>query len=304
LDAIGEKWDDWRVELGLNEDESQNKVVIEWINSLDDPRDKKTANRLMTSIQNAKINSDDAKNDEAKKVLYRGAIIGFEKLRLHKQLDRLENVTDVLGAEFAAIFASLNHVEEAAYSEITKQRLAIIKHFDNLANSDALEKVAQKYLFEHLWLLDPTWGRVTFQAEMEKTVTKYLKQRNPDSTGARLDISYRTGAGRHVVIELKRPNKKSLNYYELYEQVSKYKDAVENYYKTEMPNDPVPSLDIYVLVANTPTAFDEAKRRSLAEMNGKIITYTQLINDAVKSYQQYLDVVDVHGPLETILNKL
>lgn len=231
LGDIGDQWDEWRIELGLDKAEPQNAVVLEWIETLDDKRDQKAAMKLMTSIKNAVIHSDDAKNDAAKRVLYRGAIIGFEKLKLNKQLDKLEAVTDILGAEFAAIFASLDHVEETAYAEITRQRLAIIKKFSEISNNPAsLEKVAQEYLFKHLWLLDPTWDRVTSKAEMELTLTAYLKKTHPDSTGARLDISYRASSGRHIVVELKKPTKTSLTYFELYEQVTKYKDAVESYY--------------------------------------------------------------------------
>ena len=305
LESIGDQWDDWRIELGLDKAEPQNAAVLEWIDTLDDKRDQKIAMRLMTSIKNAVIHSDDEKNDKAKGVLYRGAIIGFEKLKLNKQLDKLESVTDILGAEFAAIFASLDHVEEAAYAEITRQRLAIIKKFADISNNSAtLEKVAQQYLFDHLWLLDPTWDRVTSQVEMEKTLTAYLKEKNPDSTGARLDITYRASSGRHIVVELKKPTKTALSYYDLYEQVSKYKDAVESYYKKKEPNKPVPSLDIYLLVAQTPSGFDESKRQSLAAVNGRFITYSQLINDAKNSYQQYLNVTNITGPLETILKKL
>ena len=305
LESIGDQWDDWRTELGLDKAEPQNAAVLEWIDTLADKRDQKAAMKLMTSIKNAVIHSDDEKNDKAKRVLYRGAIIGFEKLRLNKQLEKLELVTDILGAEFAAIFASLDHVEESAYAEIIRQRLAIIKKFAEISNSPAtLEKVAQQYLFEHLWLLDPTWDRVTSQVEMEKTLTTYLKKTHPDSTGARLDITYRASSGRHIVVELKKPTKTALSYYDLYEQVSKYKDAIESYYKTKEPNKPVPSLDIYLLVAQTPSGFDDSKRKSLAEVNGRFITYTQLINDAKNSYQQYLDVTNITGPLETILKKL
>ena len=305
LDSIGDQWDDWRTELGLDKAEPQNAAVIEWIDTLADKRDQKAAMKLMTSIKNAVVHSDDIKNDAAKRVLYRGAIIGFEKLRLNNQLDKLAAVTDILGAEFAAIFASLDHVEESAYAEITRQRLAIVKKFAEISNDPtALEKVAQQYLFDHLWLLDPTWDRVTSQVEMEKTLTTYLQKDHPDSSGARLDITYRASSGRHIVVELKKPTKTALGYYDLYEQVSKYKDAVESYYKAKEPNKPVPALDIYLLVAQTPSGFDESKRKSLAEVNGRFITYTQLINDAQSSYQQYLDVTNVTGPLETILKKL
>ncbi len=305
LDSIGDQWDDWRTELGLDKAEPQNAAVLEWIDTLADKRDQKAAMKLMTSIKNAVVHSDDAKNDAAKRVLYRGAIIGFEKLRLNQQLDKLETVTDILGAEFAAIFASLDHVEESAYAEITRQRLAVIRKFAEISNNPStLEKVAQQYLFKHLWLLDPTWDRVTSQAELEKTLTAYLKKVQPDSTGARLDISYRASSGRHIIVELKKPTKTSLNYSDLYTQVYKYKDAIEAYYKQTQPGKPVPALDIYVLVAQTPSGFDDSKRQSLAAVNGRFITYSQLINDAKSSYQQYLDVTNVTGPLETILKKL
>jgi len=305
LAEVGEQWDDWRDRLGLDQTDPMNATVLEWVQSLDDARDRKVAIRLMTSIKNAIVHPDEAKNETAKRVLYRGAIVGFEKLRLTKQLDRLANVFDVLSPEFAAIFASLEQVEETAYAEITRQRLEVIKKFANIANDPGtLERVAQLYLFEHLWLLEPGWDRVTGRAEMELTLTEHLKKEQPDSTGARLDISYRASSGRHIVVELKKPTKTALNYIDLYTQVTKYKDAVEAYYRDKEPNKPVPPLDIYLLVAKTPVGFDESKRKSLAEVNGRLITYAQLINDAKNAYQHYLSVATKTGALEATLRKL
>jgi hypothetical protein len=305
LESIGDQWDEWRTELGLDPTDKGNEGVNRWLATLTDKRDFATAKRLMTSIKNATIHNDEAKNDAAKRILYRGAIIGFEKLRLRQQLDRLNGVADVLSAEFASIFSSLNDVEEAAYSEITKQRLEIIKKFKDIAaDPTALEKVAQRYLFEHLWLLDPSWDRVTGRGQMEVTLTDFIKLRDPDSTGARLDIAYRASSGRHVVVELKKPSITSLNFVVLFEQVRKYKAAVEEFYHDKFPNKPRPPLDIYVLIARTPTGFTEADRLSLAAHDGRIITYQQLITDAINAYQTYLDAVKHTGALEVILSEI
>ena len=305
LEGIGDQWDEWRTELGLDPDDKGNAGVNEWLATLSDKRDFNVAKKLMTSIKNATIHSDDIKNDAAKKILYRGAIIGFEKLKLRKQLDRLVGVTDVLSAEFASIFSSLNDVEEAAYSEITKQRLEVIKKFKDIANDpSALEKVAQKYLFDHLWLLDPSWDRVTGRGEMELTLTEFIKRRDPDSTGARLDITYRASSGRHIIVELKKPGLTSLSFDDLHKQVRKYKAAVEEYYKDKLPTMPQPPIDIYVLIAKTPSGFSESDRISLSAQNGQIITYQQLITDAINAYQTYLDAMNHTGTLETILGKL
>lgn len=305
LDDIGDTWDEWRTDLGLDETEADNAAVIEWIATLKDGRDRRAASKLMTSIKNSVVHSDEAKNDAAKKILYRGAIIGFEKLRIAGQLDKLVKVTDVLGPEFAAIFASLDQVEEAAYADITRQRLGVITKFAEITNDPStLEKVAQQYIFDHLWLLDPAWDRITAHAEMEKTLTKELQTKFPDSKGARLDIRYRASSGRHIVVELKRPTLTSLDADELFTQVRKYKLAIESYYQIKEPNKPVPPFDIYLLVAQKPATFDESMRKALAEVNGKLITYTQLINDAKITYQQYLAVNDATGPLSTTLKKL
>lgn len=305
LESIGDQWDDWRTALGLDPTDEGNATVNSWLATLSDKRDLALAKKLMTSIKNATIHSDEQKNEAAKKFLYRGSIIAFEKLKLKKQLDKLSSITDVLSPEFASIFSSLNDVEEAAYAEITKQRLEVIKKFRAIANSPSdLEKVAQKYLFEHLWLLDPSWDRVTGRAEMEVTLTEYIKQRNPDSTGARLDITYRASSGRHIVVELKKPSLTSLDFDALHKQVRKYKAAVEEYYSTKEPEKPVPPLDIYVLIAKTPTGFNDADRQSLAAQDGRIITYSQLINDATNAYQAYLDVVKSTRPLEKLLEEL
>ncbi len=304
LEGIGDQWDEWRAELGFDPTDKENAAVTEWLATLD-KRDEKVAKRLMASIKNATLQSDDVKNAAAKKILYRGAIIGFEKLKLKHQLDKLANVSDVLSAEFATIFSSLSDVEESAYFDITKQRLEVIRKFKEVAdNPNTLEKVAQKYLFDHLWLLDPTWDRVSGRGQMELTLTKYLKETQPDASGARLDITYRASSGRHIIVELKRPGKTSLDFFELLKQVSKYKDAITSYYKKEEPNKPVPALDIYLLIAQTPSGYDESKKNSLAAVDGKIITYSQLINDANTAYQSYLDVTYQTGALETILAKL
>lgn len=302
LESIGDQWDDWRTALGHDSTEPGNKSVNDWLETLTDKRDSKAAKKLMASIKNAVIHPDEVKNESAKKILYRGAIIGFEKLKLKKQLDKLEGITDVLSPEFASIFSALNDVEESAYSEIIKQRLEVIKKFKAIVNDPAsLEKVAQKYLFEHLWLLDPSWDRVTGRAQMELTLTEYIKKINPDSTGARLDITYRASSGRHIVVELKRPSLTALDYDDLAAQARKYKKAVGEYYRTREPTKPVPPLDIYILIAKTPVGFSEADKNALAAQDSRIITYDQLINDASNAYQAYLDVMKDTGALETIL---
>lgn len=59
-----------------------------------------------------------------------------------------------------------------------------------------------------------------------------------------------------------------------------------------------------MLIAKTPTGFSEPDRMALAAQDGRIITYQQLITDAINAYQTYLDAVKHTGALEVILSEL
>jgi hypothetical protein len=308
LKLIRDRWDDWRRALGYIKTGTPNPGVIKWLATLSDKRDRRAADRLMTSIGNLSISNDEAANTEAKRLLYRSAIVGFEKLRSRQQLSQLEKITDVLSPEFQAIFANLDDIEESHYLDITRQRLEIIRKFsEEIVDEGKLEKVAQNYLFDHLWLLDPIWDRVSGSEEIERTMTAELKKACPDSeAGARLDIAYKTTAGRHVIIELKRPGLK-VKADDLEGQGRKYVEAMEQYY-IDRPDylalgGRTPPIDVYFLISTRPH-MSERQENAFSVYNMKILTYGGLITRAKATYQDYLQVKAKVGKLEMVLEEI
>jgi Histidine kinase-, DNA gyrase B-, and HSP90-like ATPase len=308
LATIRDQWDEWRNLVGYIKSPEAIPGVSEWITAFKNPIEKRAADRLMTSITNLKISNSDIENHAAKKMLYKSAVIGFEKLRVRNQLHALEAITDVLSPEFSAIFASLDDLEESHYLDITKTRLEVIRKFsEEIVDEKKLEKVAQKYLFSHLWLLDPSWDRVTGSETMERTMTAELKRACPDTlTGARLDIAYRTSAGRHVIIELKRPGLR-VSATDLELQGRKYVEAMEQYY-TDHPdvdrlNGRLPAIDVFFLVSKSPPMNDK-QEKTFAVYNMKVLTYEGLIQNAKNSYQEYLAIKEQVGKLEAVLNSI
>lgn len=62
----------------------------------------------------------------------------------------------------------------------------------------------QEHIYNHLWLVDSKWEYKESATDWELRLTEHLRAACPDTTeGARLDIGYRTTAGRYIVIELK-----------------------------------------------------------------------------------------------------
>jgi hypothetical protein len=306
LQKVADNWDEWRKALGYENLPDKNPFVEEWLNSLQDKRDRKSAEKLVMSVYNNQFSPNDKQNDEYKKDLYRSTIIGFEKLKVKKQLNKLDSITSVMSPEFQAIFRSLDDMEETYYWDITNSRLHVINKFIEIVDAKALEKVAQQYLFDHLWLLDPTWDRVKGTETMEFTLTKYLKDKCPDSTGARLDIAYRNSAGRQIIIELKRPGKTNLKFHDLLEQADKYSTAITEYLRLHpdiYSGSGLASVDICLLLEED-IIKEEKHRRMLNEAQARIITYQGLIHNAKRVYQDYINAHHKASKIEELVQKI
>ena len=76
---------------------------------------------------------------------------------------------------FKDICIGMDDIEATLYYQIIKERIQIINKFREITQDDqSLEKVIQQYLFNHLWLLDPSWERADHTEYMEKTVLNAL----------------------------------------------------------------------------------------------------------------------------------
>lgn len=311
LTKIADQWDEWRRQQNVESDDEQTKIALEaWYASLTEQRDVKLAKKLITPILSTDHSNDETKNKAIKRDLIRSAIVGFEKLRIRKQLDRLEHIHDVMSVEFQNIFHTIGEIEASHYHEITRSRLQVVEKFEKeIVDKDALEKVAQNYLFEHLWLLDPTWGPVGESKIMEQVLTKELKEVSPGTeTGARLDIAYRTSTGRHVIVELKRPGLKSVDVDDLIKQGKKYKAAVTGYLNKHPDiagyNGRMPPIDVYFVTEELPrTSYGDALD-DLRMQDMQAFTYKGMITNAKRAYQEYIDKSPDVSKIEDIIQHI
>lgn len=311
LATIADQWDEWRRQQNVESDDEQTKLALDtWYASLDDARDVKLAKKLITPILLSEHSNDDSKNNDIKRDLVRSAIVGFEKLRIRKQLDRLEHIQDVMSVEFQKIFHTIDDIEASHYHQITRSRLQVIEKFEKeIVDKATLEKVAQKYLFEHLWLLDPTWGPVGESKVMEQTLTNELKEISPDTeTGARLDIAYRTSTGRHVIVELKRPGLKSIDVNDLIKQGKKYKAAVtvflEKHPDVAGYNGRMPPIDVCFVTEELPkTSYGDALD-DLRKHDMQAFTYKGMITNAKRAYQEYIERSPDLSTIEDVIRNI
>ena len=264
-----------------------NPKVKEWFDGL------ATDNKKWARLLFGKIESFPIESPEYKKELYKHGILAFETLALKQNLAVLDTISTEQDFEvFRSIFAGMDELEEVHYYQILKGRLGVLKKFEDIL-PDAKERLIQGHVFDHLWLLDPSWERASTDERIEQSVTTEFQnidaKLTPDERDGRIDIRYRTAAGRHIIIELKKYDR-SVTATELVDQVRKYRRALEKCLQVAYPGK-VLEIEAICIIGSPPQPQDEAEmnRNVLAGARARYLTYDELIRQTRDSYRDYLD---------------
>ena len=160
LTKIEKRWSEWRKKHETEKAKEQSPALKEWFDRLPsgfrDSAEKMIANLSALPLDKA----DD------RKLLYRHGILAFERMRLRGSTEAfVSNLTEV--DKLIEVLADRDALEVALYYDIVISRLEAIRAFTNIVDEDDKEKVLQQYLFDHLWLFDPSWERATSSEFME-----------------------------------------------------------------------------------------------------------------------------------------
>jgi hypothetical protein len=293
LNKIDKKWDEWRRDIGSKEVEKETPILTKWLSELKSGEEQ-VARRLIGKLNTFRFNGSENEQRETKKEVLKNTLVAFEKARINNNLSKLENVENIQSSVFRDIFVSIDDIEASLFYDITSQRVKVIEHFAKITDDNELEKAVQEYLYKHLWLLDPSWERVTGSSVIEQTLTKELREIEPDAqNGARIDIAYKTISGKHIIIEMKRPAIRT-DIAVLVEQGEKYVRATEKWYKNSPQSCPVygqiPPIEVIFLLGKNefPNRSERFIQGQLESIGAKILTYTDLITQSKQAYSEYL----------------
>ena len=286
LKHVESQWRHRRNEKGEQE-ARQIPAIDNWFKGLN-PDKQKHARALFGMIGELTL------KEEERSELHKYSVMAFETLRYKGSLSALDNVSPENLKEFTEVFAQLDDIEASLYYQIVQERLQIIDALREQARDDVVERVIQKHLYEHLWLLDPSWDRATETPLMEQNVKTAFDEIDAgltaDEKNGRFDIKYKMTSGKHVIIELKRAGKK-LRGTQLQDQVDKYRNALRKLIQEIGKNEPI---EVVCLVGQrledweTPEQEDES-RRSMEAKNTRVVLYKELIENAYRSYQMFLE---------------
>lgn len=310
IKSIKSNWTFIRTEIAedtaIERAQEFSPALLEWYQTLKSQPTQQRAKRLFATIDNFHFDKEEER--PKKLILYKQGILAFEKLRLHENLEKMDLMQKVSDFELSEIFLDFNELESNMYYDIASERVAIIKRFDGLLQANEKEKLIQQYLFDNLWLLHPSWeratnGTATIERNIYKEFDKITAKLSAEEKRGRYDIKYRTSAGKHIIIELKRYNPSyKVDTPAIIKQINKYREAMRKVLAVAgHQHEPIES--VVVLGKQLGGNFEE-NERMLAAINTRVIYYDDLIAQSLESYRTYLDKDKALGKLRGIISKL
>ena len=286
LKHIQNRWTIWRKEAGVKI-ALEIPEVADWMKNLG-PDHRRKAQEWIGRLN--RMNTDQL---EDRKHLIKHAVLAFEFYRAQDNLAQLEKVEDQGLTAVLALFQDLDSLEQSLYGQIVQQRLSVIRILERMTEDNAYEGELQKYIFDHLWLLDPHWERIETTAFMERSVKKVFANIDAGLTRAerdrRIDIGYRSTAGKHVIVELKRPEVR-VSVWELGRQLEKYRSGLAKLLESRQESQAL--IEIVVLLGDPPREWHnpdghEVVHNVLDAQGARFVEYGNLLKHAYEAYQDY-----------------
>lgn len=287
LTKVEKRWSEWRKKHEVEKAKETSPALKEWLDSLPDGY-RKSAETLI-----GKLSALPIENDEDQKLMFKHGILAFERMKLRGSTEELVN--NIHNTEkLLTVLADRDALEASLYRDIVKSRLEAIKQFQALVDDDAKERVLQEYLFEHLWLLDTAWERATESVIMESRLIEegvIVVDLTEKERLGRVDIAYRTYAGKHIIAELKKAGRK-MKLIELQDQGQTYVDKLTKVLKAQGENNP--NIEVVFVIGkpvDEESTNPERIKSSMAAVSpgSRITYYDSLIASAQRSYSEYLD---------------
>ena len=288
LRHIANQWTELRNRHGSKVFCKEVPAVAEWLGELQGDTRKK-AERWIGRLNVLRS------GDQAKRELLKASILAFESYRRKEQLGYLENLSNETLEPILDVFNDIDDLQLSYYGQIVNLRLGVITALEEKLQVNEKEAVIRDHIYEHLWLLDPSWERAKGSEAVEQRITTFLKETSDSLSNAeaqaRIDIGYRTAQGRHVIIELKRASV-SISIDHLMPQIRKYRDgARELIAKSDYPGWP---LDIICLVGKPPQEWQRDRGREdvaniLSAVDARLMFYDELLDHSRRAYADYLE---------------
>ncbi|WP_420611207.1 ATP-binding protein [Candidatus Poriferisodalis sp.] len=302
LNHVKSDWTEWRGDQQLEDIIQSTPALREWLTTL------KAGPRRQAEAMIRRIGRQHFESDDDRKELLKHSIYAFERMKLRGMTAEFAEAVDD-SDKLLRLLADQDSYEASLYLDIVTSRLDAIQGLMRAIDNNARELALEQYLFDHLWLLDPAWERADGSERMESRLLEegvIVEDLTEKERLGRVDICYKTIAGKHIIVELKRA-KRNPNTLALVEQGTKYVDKVKKIAISQ--GDKHPNVEV-VFVLGDPlveeTQNPDRLRRLMESISpGSRVTYYEtLITKANKAYGEFIDKRDQFATVQRIIDQV
>ncbi len=307
-----DKWTEVRPKKKAKDALDSYPLLKDWVLSRP-PYQQAPAESMIGTIASLDFEGTHEEQRAQRMSLFRSGVLAFERVGLRQSVTDLERLVNFSAVDLLNVLSKADSYEAGLWVDILRSRVEAISGFRNLTSVNDKEVVLQKHLFNHLWILDPSWERATSTPRIEQDLRDFfpgefaLDDEGKEVRG-RVDIRYATNSGKHIIVELKRYLRK-VDIDELFEQGSKYARALKQLLGRQ--GELHPQIEVVFVLGVKPTVKvgglgddDEFIATRLAPINGRYVLYDQLIANAQEQYHEYLEASDKAKELETLLTAI
>lgn len=307
--VAADEWSKHRPKKELPDVLAMYPKIKDWVENLD-PYQQQYAETMIGTIASLDF---EAGAEQQRVDLFRSGILAFARVGLRKATDDLDALSKVTAADILPLLGKQAEYEAGLWGDILRSRIEAIQKFQDLTDTNEKEKVLQKHLFDHLWLLDASWERASGSDHIEQSLKKMAGDLfDPDAEGMnkldRVDIRYATTGGKHIIVELKKYDVKA-DIDDLKAQGGKYAVALKR--TLQLQGNDNPDIEVVFVLGKPPRAttarlmsHEDYVDNALAAVNGRICFYDELISNALAQYEEYLEVSKEARELEELLGAI
>ncbi|MGG7652708.1 BbrUII/HgiDII family restriction enzyme [Kocuria rosea] len=305
-------WEEVHPKQKFDELQESYPEVYRWVQTRPEGQRKPAEKMIRTVAALRTSHEGDRRN------LFKASILAFEKIALDGDIRRLEALAEGATAQdVLPVLTTAKSYEDGLYIQILRSRLEAIETLKRLVNKNELEKTLQEHLFDNMWLLDPAWEGATGDKSMEEHLNRlrgdlFTPKEKSALYQGRIDIRYRTAAGTHMIVELKKYGRKvSLDdlleqgelYYEALRQVlNRHSEITSKHIEVVFVLGREPSYKSHQM-GNNKTVHQMITRK-LQDINGRVLYYDELLTNSQRKYRDYYEKSDVAADLQKVLASL
>ncbi len=222
-------------------------------------------------------------------------ITAWETDRLRDLIIKISESRDIDEGAFLEMLGEADVLTALNIAESVKTKIVAIGELKQRVQSKQLENKVRDYIYDHPWIIHPKWERFQKERSVENLIKDMgIKHLYEPAFDGRVDLALSSGSQMLLIefmrpgLEIDLPHLDRANYYVM---------DIRNQLAKETGN-AIRTIETAYIIADVKKDLElvHSRIKELAEKNILVMTWNTLIEQALKQWKDYLDLLKSRNP--------